>query len=285
MSFDVALLGIDGIGKSSVAEALAGELRRRGFEVTITSWRAHLRGGRSGRGGEALHAAYDAMFRSVYAACLGPDGESAERLLPRLGEDLAGGDPGRLGDPDADVALDPRHPAAFLAAGLMETAARLIERDFVIAPALARGEVVIQESHGFKNILKMGVYARVLSPGAGPALGEYFSFAHRCLSRWAPPAQSVVLRGDPRLAYSRRLEQRGRIPRGEHAGIGGEPAEASFVELQSGVQAELLAIAAAEGLPCVEMGGGTREENVAEAVRVTLRALAGRNLLPEDMAV
>ncbi|MEU5876469.1 hypothetical protein [Spirillospora sp. NPDC047279] len=281
MSFDIALLGMDGIGKSSVSDALAEVLRRQGFEVTLTSWRRHLRADRSGRGSEALHAAYGAMFRSIYSGCLGPDGESAEHLLDL--DDL-----GFLADPDVDIALDVHHPAPFVAAGLMETAARLIERDFVIRPALAQGRIVIQESHGLKNVLKMGMFARAVTVGrveTDRALDEYFSLVHRCLAHWAPAAQSVVLRGDPRLACRWRERQQGRIPRGEHAGISGRATEASFIALQSGIQAKLIAIAEAERWPCVEMTDRAREENVAAAVRVTLDALAERDLIPREMAL
>jgi hypothetical protein len=285
--FDVALLGIDGIGKSSVAKALAEVLRRRGRTVTVTSWHQHARGHGSGRGSQALRAAYGAMFRSVYAACTGPDGAGADLLLPGLDADLFGTDPhARINDPDAEISLDVRHPGPLVAAGLMDLAAHIIERDFVIAPALARGEVVIQESHGLKNAVKLGMVAQSMTAGqAGRdgALRRYLAFARRCVDEWSPPVQTVVLAGDPELAYRWRKEQNGRIPRGEHADVAGRATRSAFVAFQSRVQERLLAAAEAEGWPCVRMADRARGENIDSAVRTALRVLAERGLVPERM--
>jgi thymidylate kinase len=282
--FDIALLGIDGIGKSSVSEALADVLRRQGYTVTRTSWQQSLRGDYSGRGSEALRATYGAMFRSIYSACIGPDGASADRLLPRLDEDLLGKDSQvRINDPDFEISFDVNHPGPFVAAGLMEMAARIIERDFIIKPALARGEVIIQESHGLKNAIKLGMFAKNMTIGrteTGRVLQEYFSFAHRCINEWSPPAQTILLSGDPELAYRWRKEQNGRISRGEHADIDGRPVQSTFAQFQSSIQKVLVTIAESEDWPCVYMTDRPQQENIDSAVRITLEALTKRGLIP-----
>lgn len=314
IGFDIALLGIDGIGKSSVAKALAEVLRHQGYTVTLTSWQQYVRADRSGRGSGALRAAYGAIFRSVYAACTGPDGGSADRLLPGLDGDLFGwnspgdspadsqadshGDPhkyshARLNDPDGEISLDMNRPGPFVAAGLMELAARIIERDFVIEPALARGEVVIQESHGLKNAVKLGMVAEGIlaeSRTAGQAetsraLEGYYSFAHRCVNEWSPPVQTVLLSGDPELAYRWRKEQNGRIPRGEHTDLAGRPDQSTFVRFQSSIQQGLVAVAESEGWPRVHMTDRARQENIDSAVRTTLDTLAERGLIPAGMTI
>jgi hypothetical protein len=285
--FDVALSGIDGVGKSTVSEALAAALRKRGYVVTVTSWRDYLRSGPAPSEHPALRAIYSAMLRSLYAACVGPDGGSAEHLLPGLDQDFLSrhGGPPVFDDPSVEVALNPDRSILFLAGGLLEVAARLVERETVIAPALARGEVVIQESHGLKNCVKLGLFAQHLANGDDLSdlfVGDYLSLVRRCLTQWARPAVSVLVTGDPRLAYAWRKRQNGFIARGEHLDEDGRPAERTFVELQTGIQERLSTIAEAEGWPCVTMTDQPQELNVACAVQTTLDALADRGILPME---
>jgi hypothetical protein len=282
--FTIALSGIDGIGKSTVSEALATALRTRGYVVTITSWRDYLKAGPA-TGRTALRATYIAMLRSLYSACAGPGGESAEHLLPDFEQDFleGNGEPPAFDDPPAEVALNPDRWMLFVAGGLLEVAARLIERDTVVAPALSRGEVLIHESHGLKNCVKLGLVAQHLTGDdeqAGRVVADYLSLVRRCLLHWAPPTLSVLVTGDPRLAYAWRKHQKGHIARGEHLDEEGHPAEWTFVELQTRIQERLVAIAEAEGWPCVTMTDQPMELNVTGAVRKVLGMLADRELLP-----
>jgi hypothetical protein len=284
--FDIALSGIDGVGKSTVSEALATELRRRGYVVTVTSWRDYLRPGLTS-GCTALQTTYIAMLRSLYSACVGPDGESAEPLLPDLDQDFLddNGEPLIFDDPSVDVTLNPDRWILFLAGGLLEVAARLIERETVIAPALARGEVVIQASHGLKNCVKLGLVAQHLATSDDPAdrvVADYLSLVWRCLVGWAPPTLSVLVTGDPRLAYAWRKQQKGHIARGEHLDEDGRPAEWTFVELQTRIQERLVTIAETEGWPCVTMTDQPTELNVKSAVETMLDALVDQGFLPTE---
>jgi hypothetical protein len=283
--FDIALSGIDGVGKSTVSEALATALRGRGYVVSVVSWRDYLRSGSSASGPTALRATYVAMFRSLYSAAVGTDGGSVEHLLPSLEQDLLGTrvGPSVFDDPSVDLALNPDRATVFLASGLLEVAARLVERETVIAPALARGEVVIQESHGLKNCLKLGLVAQHLANGDGPAdrvVEDYLRVVRRCLTGWTRPTLSVLVTADPRLAYAWRKRQKGFIARGEHLDEDGRPAEWTFVELQTRIQERLVTIAETEGWPHVAMTDRPRALNVASAVQAVLDALAGRGILP-----
>jgi len=284
--FTIALAGIDGIGKSTVSEALASALRARGYVVTVTSWRDYLKSGPA-TGRTAVRATYIAMLRSLYSACIGPGGESAEHLLPDFDRDFLDGDGQSLvlDDPPADVALNPDRWILFVAGGLLEVAARLIERDTVVAPALARGEVLIHESHGLKNCVKLGLIAQHLTDNdkrADAVVADYLSLARRCLLRWAPPTLGVLVTGDPRLAYAWRKHQNGHIARGEHLDEDGLPAERTFVELQTGIQERLITMADTEGWPCVTMTDRPLELNVTGAVRTVLGTLVDRELLPAE---
>jgi hypothetical protein len=290
--FDIALAGIDGVGKSTVSDGIAAELRRRGYLVTVTSWREYLRTGSMVDEKSPLRGLYAAQLRALFSACVGPDGMGAEQLLAGLDRDLAGG-PGRpmiLDDPSVRVALNHNRLNTFLAGGLLDVAARLIERDTVIGPALARGEVVIQESHGLKNCVKFGVMAEHLARHGGRAdqfdqvAGSYLSVVRRCLTQWAPPTVTVLVVGDPSLAMAWRRRQKGFIPRGEHLDEDGRPAEWTFVELQTEVQGRLIAIGEAEGWPRVTMTSRPQRLNVALAVETVLDALADREILSREPA-
>jgi hypothetical protein len=285
--FDIALSGIDGVGKSTVSEALATALRERGYVVSVLSWRNYLKSGSPASGPTALRATYIAMLRSLYSAAVGADGGSVEHLLPSLEQDVLGTHDGPpvLEDPSLDLALNPDRPNAFLASGLLEIAARLVERETVIAPALARGEVVIQESHGLKNCLKLGLVAQHLANGNGEAnriVEDYISMARRCLTEWTRPSLGVLVTGDPQLAYVWRKRQKGFIARGEHLDEDGRPAEWTFVELQTRLQEKLVATAETEGWPSVTMTDRPQDLNVTSAVQTVLDALATRGILPME---
>jgi len=275
-----------------VADGLARELRHRGYLVTTTSWREYLRMGSTADEKSPLRGVYAAQLRALFSACVDPDGVGAEQLLAGLDEDLTCG-PGRpmvLDDPSVHVALNHNRLNTFLAGGLLEVAARLIERDTVIGPALARGEVVIQESHGLKNCVKFGVMAEHLARHAGRAgqfdqvAGSYLSVVRHCLTRWAPPTVTVLVVGDPSLAMAWRRQQKGFIPRGEHLDEDGRPAQWTFVELQTEMQIRLMAIGEAEGWPRVTMTSRPRGLNVALAVETVLEALADREILSREPA-
>jgi thymidylate kinase len=277
MAFDIALLGIDGVGKSSISRALADALRERGLAVTVTSWRDYFR-----RGSPAvLSSAYTTIFRSAYSAYVDPEGNSGSPLLPAREEDFLreAGESLPMDDEAVPLTLDRGRPGTFLAVGLMEIAARILERELVIAPALARGEVVVQEGHGLKNAVKVAAVAANFLGGDDRVAG-YLSSARDLLGQWAAPDVSVFVSGDPFLAYRWRKRQRGRIGRGERLDRDGSPAESAFVELQTVIQRELAGVAAAERWPSVLMSDRPREENVTEAVATVLGALADRGLLP-----
>ncbi len=227
------------------------------------------------------------MLRTLYSAGVGTDGGSVEHLLPSLEQDFLGTHSGPLffDDPAVDFALNPDRSTLFLASGLLEVAARLVERETVIAPALARGEVVIQESHGLKGCLKLGLVAQHLANGNGAAnqvVEDYLSMVRRCLTQWARPILAVLVTGDPRLAYVWRKQQKGFIARGEHLDEDGRPAEWTFVELQTRIQERLVTIAETEGWSRVTMTDRPQRLNVTSAVQVVMDALSNRGILPME---
>ncbi len=279
--FDIALLGIDGIGKTTLSNALADALREHGCPVTVTSWRDYFRHGDSGPHTNVLTGLYTTLFRSIYSAYLDPDGNSASRLLPASDKDFlrAEHEPLPMDHEAVPLALDRDRPATFLAAGLMEIAARMLERELVINPAVARGEVVVQEGHGLKTAVKLGAVTASLV-GSDEQVALYLSAARQLLGTWATPTCSVFVSGDPQLAYRWRRAQSGTIGRGERLDRDGRPAQSTFVQLQTTIHRELAATAEAEQWPTVVMSDRPRRENLAEAVTTILDALAGQGLLP-----
>jgi hypothetical protein len=289
--FDIALAGIDGVGKSTVSEALTEALRARGYVVTMTSWRGYLSSAIPAEEKSPLRDVYLAQLRTLFSASTGAGRVGAAELLASRDEHPSGNpaELAALDDPSVQVALDPHRPNTFLAAGLLEVAARMIEREAVIDPALARGEVVIQESHGLKNCVKLGLVAEHLERGGDTdecdrSVAAYLAVVQRSLLQWAAPAMTVLVAGDPRLAYAWRRSQKGFIPRSEHLDADGRPAEWTFVDLQTDLQKRLMAIAEAQDWPRVTMTSKPQEQNVALAVEVILDALTDRGILAGEPA-
>jgi thymidylate kinase len=261
--FDISLLGMDGIGKSTLAAALARRLRAGGREVSVVSWQDFLRSAESGPGARLLGGLYGTLIRSLYA------GTDALDRLPG-GESRYFGDHGvrRVRELDS-LRVGGNRPRPLLAAALLETAAQLLARELVVEPALARGEVVIQDGHGLKIAVKALLLAEAGTAGRPDPIGVELS---RLLGRWAEPSLGVFLTGDPEVAHRRK---NGTFGFAEHFGlVGGEP-DTTFVPFQRLAQERYAAAAREHGWLTVP------SRSLPDAVEAVLTVLRGRGFVAE----
>src|SRR2546421_7524388 len=80
--FDIGLLGIDGIGKSTLAEHIADVFRARGKEVVIVSWRRWLLRPDPGRARDILFPLHGAAVRALLSESRTRAGICGSDLLP-----------------------------------------------------------------------------------------------------------------------------------------------------------------------------------------------------------
>lgn len=247
MRCHIAFLGIDGSGKSTLAAALATSLRHQGERVQQVSLKGYLR---ADSGVPLLRTLCHATIQAAYAGARTPDGEPALALVP------AG-----IVDPDEALRSIPvasNDPASILAAGLLGLSAELLLHRLVVAPALARGEVLVQDGHGLKNAVKAGLIAEA----AGGDVTRFLSYANDTVPQ---PTLGVFVRSDPALASQRRLAQHGSAGFSEHLGLAGQSPD-TFTSFQRRAQRMYATMARDRGWLTVDMGDRPAEENIQTAL-------------------
>lgn len=255
---------MDGVGKSTLAAALARRLRAEGREVSVVSWQDFLRSAESDAGTRLLGGLYGALIRCLYV------GTEALDRLPSADSQYFG-DAGlrRVRELDS-LRVRGNRTRPLLAAALLETAAQLLARELVVEPALARGEVVIQDGHGLKIAVKALLLAEAGAQAgtAGPdPVGAELS---RLLGRWAEPSLGVFLSGDPEDAFRRK---NGTFGFAEHYGLTGAEPGATFVRFQRQAQERYAAAAREHGWLTVS------SRSLPEAVDAVLTVLRRRGFV------
>lgn len=193
----IALMGIDGAGKTTLALLLAQRLESMGFSAEVVSWKqARKTDTPIGRVLCEMSAIIDATHHALGSrlAERSPSAETdaTDRLAPQRpsGAGLRGG---------AQRARSSR----FASAALLELSGSLIFHDEYIADRINAGKIVIDESYGHKHVLKNALLEkRCKSEGLNnsEASDEIISFSAELLARIAPPDFGYFLNTAPDLA-------------------------------------------------------------------------------------
>ncbi|MFF6780669.1 dTMP kinase [Streptomyces sp. NPDC012510] len=230
----ISFLGIDGIGKSTLAQHLTAELRARGLTVTPVSWRSCLDAELPVWPQEALRTMWMDTFRLLFGGAV-HQGRPVS-LPERYADWTSQQSEERLGELQA-AASSPSGP---LAAALVEFAGNLVLHSEVIRPALERGETVVQETFPYKHVLKEYLLASELADGADA--GSYtpgdvdflFSPIEEFFGGGAlRPDLGILVDGPVELALQRRLAQSGAVGVLEDLRTVGRHGNEGFIALQS----------------------------------------------------
>jgi thymidylate kinase len=227
----ISLLGVDGIGKSTLASLLAQRLREHGIPVRLITWRRTLDDAEAQISWPqvALQQMWVETFRLLYG---GATSGGKSLLLPRDYPTWRDeGHEARLAASDVSGA---RYSGP-LAAALVELAGNTVLFPEVIHPAVERGEVVIQETFPYKHVLKQLLVAnRIGQDHAHSQLTEHvMSFMATTFgSGLFQPDIGVLIDGPVSLAYSWRMAESGHVGVLEDYGAAGERGESGFHALQ-----------------------------------------------------
>jgi hypothetical protein len=195
----VALMGIDGAGKTTVARELVASLRGRGRAAEIVSFKRAMAGGGSPVSAILAHLAW-ASLKCQYASAVPAD--AAADLDALLTEDDLG-----AAFPAAEerlrlVAVDGNAALPFLSSALLEIIGGFWVQAHVES-LLAAGTDVIDESYAFKHALKNVLLARRLSEPGSPvheAAGGVLGTALSLFGSLLQPAHGYWVDTSPRLA-------------------------------------------------------------------------------------
>lgn len=269
----VALLGIDGTGKTTLAEALAERCAQVGQPVRTVSWRRLIESPTEPAGWpkDNLQNLWLEIFRLYYG---GATLDGGARTMPGTYEEL-----GAAGGTEHlhDARLEGVRAHGPLAAALLEIAGNVLLQRDAIERWVAEGCVVIQESYGFKHVVKELLLVEELDPARAAEAALTLRFAHDFFGRVCVPDLGVLVAGDPELALRWRTAESGRTGVFENFAVAGEDPRASFLALQSRCVEIFDEFAAAHGWLRFEVRDVPREDNrdrlLAELATTPLGAL------------
>ncbi|MEO3973600.1 hypothetical protein [Streptomyces sp. CAU 1734] len=226
----ISFLGVDGIGKTSLATHLAQLLREHGLPVRLISWRRALEQNEATPWpGHALQQLWLETYRLLYG---GSSCNGTPVVLPRDYPHWRDGDyEDRLGRSEVSGS---RH-AGPTAAALVELAGNVVLFPEIVRPALQRGEIVIQETFPYKHVLKQLLIAERIpsDPVHGELIDHVMSFMTTMFGTAAfQPDIGVLMDGPISLAYEWRMDESGHVGVLEDFSAAGERGKLSFHRLQ-----------------------------------------------------
>ena len=261
----VALMGIDGAGKSSIAAELATELQAAGRPVEIVSFKRALAGDQPVTSSILGHVAYASLICQYAEAELADAGLDPGALLAAA--DAAGSFP----EAERRVRAVPvvRNEARpFLASALLEVVGGFGVQSYVEA-RLRAGVCVIDESYAFKHVLKNVLLAQRLAGPGSPVHAEAQRVLDTAVSLFGTllgPGLGCWVDTDPQLALQWRTKAGAETTAFENYGLLGEAGEDSFLALQDDCRGAFAAAARRWGWQRVTMEDRPREDNLAAAL-------------------
>ena len=261
----IALMGIDGAGKSTLVSELRRVFAAEGREVVPVTWEAAVAaaGDRTRYPAATLETLGIEGWRLMYAAPAHPDRTYYEDIPRWIAED---GPRGMI----AKLPADPvgGHQAALVTSALLEMTGHQLVQAEVVVPALARGAVTLCDGFGVKNVVKVLRMAQLM-PGPFPpaTLDMLLDCALRTFGDpFMQPAVGLLLDADAELTYEWRISQERRLGPAEDLSLAGRPGRESYLEFQAGLAKEYRAAAEAWGWHVLPVDGRPQAQTVEGAL-------------------
>ncbi|GIG92090.1 nucleoside/nucleotide kinase family protein [Plantactinospora endophytica] len=266
----VALMGIDGCGKTTLAGQLRATLGAAGLEVVDPGLTTALSrtGLPAGYPRSSLELLALEAWRLFYAGGT-VDGRPAEDAvssafassgLAGMGADLPAGPAGV------------RQPGVVVSA-LVEFAGHYLLRAEVIRPALLRGAVCVSDSFPLKNVVRTLRLAQRMPDPAVPsgALDTLVDAVRAAYSdAYLQPDVGILLDADPELAYRWRVSQTGRVEPGADLGLTGQTGPESYLRFQTVMADEYRTAAREWGWHVLPVDGRPQRRTLDAAVDIVL---------------
>lgn len=265
----LAFLGIDGVGKTTLANRLVAELTGRGVKVRKVSWRDTVSvPGATSWPVDALQEVWLDTFRLLFGGARTDDGEPL-RLPRTFAQWHAEGWEDRL----ATTRTAQADRSGPLAAALAELAGNLVLTDSFIRPLVEQGYTVVQETFPYKHVLKELLVAGHISAEESFAglvavlevmTREVFS------SDMMQPDVGVHVVGTAEQAYRWKMAQSGRLGVLEDLSAAGRDGEQSYITLQTQTAGYFTRACAQWGWITHEVDDQGLESNVARGLATIL---------------
>lgn len=277
---EIAFLGQDGIGKSTISEALAAALRARGHDVSIVSWTKSVRGVQKPASefvNSALADLYCASYRGMYAAARSRD-VVARDLFPATTEDFFAK---KASEKLLDLQIVENATWGILGGAFAEMSGNYFFRHLEVAERIARGQVVIQETFGYKHLVKELYIAKQLASLNGeerylPVIATMESLNELMFSTVLAPQFGFVVDCDPAEALKRRASQGG-VGWTEDMQLACDRGPGSFVRMQQYTRDVFLSYAAKHNWPVIRTDEADEAQTVRNALDIVMSVVDGKS--------
>ncbi|GLW46810.1 hypothetical protein Stsp02_24720 [Streptomyces sp. NBRC 14336] len=262
----IALMGIDGAGKSSIAVELADTLRAGGHEVEIVNFKRAMAGAEPATAQVLSHVAFAAL-RAQYAEAVPADPATDLGALLAREDDAAKFSEIEDGLRAVDVAANRARP--LLSSAVLEIVGGFWVHTYV-ASRLRDGVVVVNDSFGYKHVLKNVLLAQRLSAPGSPEHTEarrVLDTARTLFHALFGPTLGYWVDTDPRLAVRWRAATGDVTTPFESYGLAGEHGDASFLAMQDHCRDAFREAAHAWQWQTVALTDVPKEQNISGAVR------------------
>ncbi|MFJ4622899.1 hypothetical protein [Streptomyces sp. NPDC088812] len=262
----VAMLGPDGIGKTTLTEAIRDRLAERGVELDVVSWRRLIDGRPAPRPypQTAVEQLWVEDWRLLYGGGTVQQSSVDERI-PRTFDEFAA----LRAEETFPLGAQGVRSSGPLASGLVEAALDFVIEAEVVRPRAAEGVVVVRESYGYKPVLKALLIAAACQEDTVPS-----EVVQRMVERvtdiyadpFLQPDVGILLDGDPGTAHARRSLQGRGVGVAEDYALSGREGAQSFLSLQEECTAHFTKAAADWGWYRLAVGERTPESLCDEIV-------------------
>lgn len=269
----IALMGIDGAGKSTIARGLARSLRDSGRNVEIVSYKRAMLGADPPTSSILAHVAF-ASLKCQYAEAVGVD--AAVDLDALLGV-------GDLGEsfPAAEqrlrsVPIEHNSARPFLSSALLEIVGGLWIHSYVES-RLRAGVAVIDESYAFKHAMKNVLFAQSMSLPGSPihvAAQRVLDSARSLFGTILQPVHGYWIDTDPTLALRWRTLAGEAATPFENYGLAGGGGDGAFLAMQNDSQLIFETVARDWKWQRITMHDVPRHENVSRVVATIEKSVA-----------
>lgn len=229
----IALIGIDGIGKTTLCQELANHLSENNDKVKTISWRNVIEQDNNKWPNEPLQELWLETYRCLFG---GASWNKKNIEIPRnfpewhkeKTEDLI----------QSAGAVESNKISGVIAASMVEMAGNVLLSSDIIQPLLSDGYIVIQETYPYKHVLKEILIAEKMAENEDSKIySDVFKTLHFTLeslfsNKPMAPDIGVFLDGSARMAYKWRMLQSGKVGVIEDFGAAGGTGVESYINLQ-----------------------------------------------------
>jgi thymidylate kinase len=269
----IALIGIDGIGKTTLAAALRDRLISVGHKAELMSWRRYVMNKPARETVAFPRPSMESLWVESFRLFLG--GALVDRQPWRapstLAELNATGGAERLNG----RTIENVSPSGPYAAAWVELAANVLLRFEVIQPMLDAGVTIIQDSFGYKHLCKYFLTTGHLSPAWAERSRAAHTFVRSLFGELLRPDYGIYVAGSPETALTWRQADGGQPTIFENFAVAGLPSEASFADLQDRCIAHFTSFADEYGWTTLQVSDRSQEENHSAVFEVLGRGAIG----------